>query len=380
MKISKIFLSDFRNLAALDLNLADTINIFLGRNAQGKTNILESINFASLGTARVSKDVELVRWNTDAALIKISFAKADVSHDLAIEIPADKRRRRILLDGNFIKMRDFIGKLNSVMFSPEDLFMFRNSPSSRRKFLNIILAQAMPIYFSELATYNRLIEQRNNLLKKIREGLASPLNLELWNEQLATAAAKITAKRISAVENLKILANDMQQKISAQAENLSLEYEIHNLQDVDAPQNFSVEYLQKWYHEIFTARNFIDVKRGSTSFGPHLDDLQFFINGKELRLYGSQGQLRTTALALKLSEIQMLKDAAGEYPVLLLDDVMSELDAQRRQKLLEFLLSQKIQTLITATERAYFPAEIFGKVFSIENGALQFEGENSFSG
>ena len=371
MKISKIFLNDFRNFVAQDLELSDTINIFLGRNAQGKTNILESINFASLGTARVSKDTELVRWNQDAALIRISFSKADISHDLAIEIPADKRRRRILFDGNFIKMRDFIGKLNSVMFSPEDLFIFKNSPNTRRRFLNIILAQATPIYFSELTTYNRLIEQRNNLLKKIRENLASPSNLELWNEQLADAAAKITAKRISAVESLKILANDMQQKISSQSENLSIEYEIHDLKNVDAPKNFDVEYLQKWYHEIFTARNFIDVKRGSTSFGPHLDDLNFFINEKELRLYGSQGQLRTTALALKLSEVQMLKNAAGEYPILLLDDVMSELDAERRQKLLEFLLNQKIQTLITATEKAYFPAQISGKIFFVENGVIR---------
>ena len=373
MKISKIFLNDFRNFTALNLNLSDTVNIFLGRNAQGKTNILESINFASLGTARVAKDTELVRWNQAAALIRINFSKADVSHDLAVEIYSDKRRRRILFDGNAVKLRDVIGKLNAVMFSPEDLFIFRNSPAARRKFLNIVLAQAAPIYFSELTTYNRLTEQRNNLLKKIRENLASPSNLELWNEQLSAAAAKITAKRITAVENLNILANGMQQKISAQEENLSLVYEIHDLKNVDAPKSFDVEYLQNWYHEIFSARNFTDIQRGSTSFGPHLDDLNFFINGKELRLYGSQGQLRTTALALKLSEIEMLKISAGEYPILLLDDVMSELDAMRREKLLEFLLSQKIQTLITATEKAYFPAQITGKIFFIENGALKFE-------
>ena len=373
MRISEIFLNDFRNFAELNLNLSETLNIFLGRNAQGKTNILESINFASLGTARVSKDTELVRWTQESALLRINFSKADVSHELAIEIPADKRRRRILFDGNSVKLRDFIGKLNSVMFSPEDLFMFKNSPSTRRRFLNIILAQASPIYFSDLTTYNRLLNQRNNLLKKIRENMASPSDLELWNEQLAIAAAKITARRIDAVENLKILANDMQQAISAHSENLSLEYEIHDLKNVDAPQNFSVDYLQEWYHEIFTSRNFLDVKRGSTSFGPHLDDLNFFINGKELRLYGSQGQLRTTALALKLSEIQLLKNSAGEYPVLLLDDVMSELDIERREKLLDFLLSQKIQTLITATEKAYFPKEICGKIFHVENGRIKFE-------
>jgi DNA replication and repair protein RecF len=316
MKISTIYLKDFRNFAALDLKLSDTVNIFLGQNAQGKTNILEAVNFSSLGTARISKDIDLVRWEQEAALIRLNFSKAEVSHDLAVEIPTDKRRRRILFDGNSIKFRDFIGKLNSVMFAPEDLFIFRNSPSERRKFLNIILAQASPVYYSELVTYNRLIEQRNNLLKKIREGLAAPSNLELWNEQLSSVAAKILSKRVKAVEDLNILANEMQQKISAQAENLSLVYDIHNLQNFDKPQNFNVDYLQNWYNEIFTAGNYIDIKRGSTSFGVHLDDLNFFINEKELRLYGSQGQLRTTALALKLSEIQMLKNTAGEYPVL----------------------------------------------------------------
>ncbi|MBQ7705824.1 MAG: DNA replication/repair protein RecF [Selenomonadaceae bacterium] len=377
MKISALYLRDFRNFEELNLNLADTINIFLGRNAQGKTNILEAVNFSALGTARVAKDSELVRWTNDAALIRINFSKLDVSHVLALEIPAHSGRRKILLDGNSIKLRDCIGKLNAVMFSPEDLFIFRNSPASRRKFLNITLAQTAPIYFSELATYNRLIEQRNNLLKKIREGTAAPNSLEIWNEQLAAAAAKVTAKRITAVENLNILANEMQKKISAQSENLLLVYEIHDLKNVYAPQNFNCDYLQSWYYKIFSSRNFIDIARGSTSFGPHLDDLNFFINGKELRLYGSQGQLRTTALALKLSEIAMIKSAAGEYPVLLLDDVMSELDASRREKLLDFLLTQKIQTLITATERAYFPAQICGKIFQVENGAVHFEEEIS---
>lgn len=371
MRISKIFLRDFRNFAELELELSAAVNIFLGRNAQGKTNVLEAINFASLGTARVSKDVDLVRWNELAALIRMSFERAGVSHELAIEIPADRRRRRILFDGNSVKLREFIGKLNAVMFSPEDLFMFRNTPSTRRRFLNILLAQASPIYFAELTTYNRLLEQRNNLLKKIREGIASASNLELWNEQISVAAAKIFSRRIKAVADLNTLANEMQQEISAQSENLSLEYEIHDLKNVELPPSFEVEILQSWYHEILKARNFSDVQRGSTSFGPHLDDLQFFINGKELRLYGSQGQLRTTALALKLSEIQMLKNSAGEYPILLLDDVMSELDAERRAKLLEFLLRQKIQTLITATDKAYFPAQNFGKIFYVEGGALK---------
>ncbi len=371
MNIAKIFFSNFRNFAELNLNLDAAVNIFLGKNAQGKTNILEAINFISLGRSRATKDFELVRWNQDTALIRINFSKADVSHNLAVEISADKRRRRILFEGNSIKFRDLIGKLNSVLFSPEDLFMFKGAPAARRKFLDGTIAQASPIFFIELTNYNRLIDQRNNLLKKIREGLTAPNNLEIWNEQLAAAAAKVTIRRRAALDKLNVLADFMQQKISAQTENLSIAYDMHGLQDLSPPQNFNADYLSDWYYKNFKARNYFDIKRGSTSLGPHLDDLQFFINGKEIRQYGSQGQIRTATLALKLSELQLLKDATGEYPILLLDDVMSELDAERREQLLAFLLREKIQTLITATEKAYFPAQIAAKIFYVESGTVR---------
>ncbi len=385
MRIDEIFFQDFRNLAELKLKPDAAINIFLGRNAQGKTNILEAIHFASIGRSRASKDVELIRWGQPAALIRIKFFKAEVSHELAIEISAEKRRRRVLLDGGAIRFRGIIGKLNSVMFSPEDLFVFKNSPGVRRKFLDGEISQASPIYFADLLTYNRLIDQRNNLLKKIREGLASPSNLDLWNEQLAQTAAQIVLKRLESVDKLNFLANEMQREISAHSENLAVAYDMHGLQDFDeaalknigadfGAQVFDFERLKKnlasWYHETFKARNFSDIKRGSTSLGPHIDDLQFFINGRELRLFGSQGQMRTAALALKLSELKFLESETGEYPVLLLDDVMSELDAERRGQLLNFLRREKIQTLITAAEEAYFPARDFGKFFKLHSGLV----------
>lgn len=369
MKLTKIFLQDFRNFAALNLE-PDAVNIFLGRNAQGKTNILEAIYFSSLGRSRAVKDAELIRWGKETALIRLNFIKADVSHDLALEISGDRRRRRILFDGNSIKFRDVIGKLISVMFSPEDLFMFKSTPAVRRKFLDGTIAQASPIFYAEITTYNRLVDQRNNLLKKIREGLAAAANLELWNEQLAAAAAKVTVKRLAALDKLNVLANDLQQKISAQTEQLSISYDMHGLHGADSPKNLEQNQLAAWYHETLNSRNFSDVQRGSTSLGPHLDDLQFFVNGRELRLYGSQGQIRTTALALKLSELQLLRNETGEFPILLLDDVMSELDAERREQLLAFLLREKIQTLVTATEKSYFPAQSVGKIFHVEAGGI----------
>lgn len=390
MHIAEIFFTDFRNFSELNLTPETAINIFLGRNAQGKTNILEAIYFSSLGRSRAAKDSELIRWEKNSALIRIKFFKADVSHSIAIEISADKRRRKVLLDGGAIQFRGLIGKLNSVMFSPEDLFMFKNSPSVRRKFLDGEISQASPVYFADLSTYNRLADQRNNLLKKIREGLASPANIDLWSEQLANFAAKITLKRLQSVDKLNFLANLMQRKISAQSENLSITYDFHGLEDSDKEilksiglnldaknfnQNLNEKNLAEFYHETLKSRKFSDIKRGSTSLGPHLDDLKFFINGKELKLFGSQGQLRTAALALKLSELQFLKSETGEYPILLLDDVMSELDAARREQLLNFLRREKIQTFITATEKEYFPREKFGKYFFVKCG--QVEGEDN---
>lgn len=368
MRISKIFLRDFRNFSELEIFPSDEINIFLGQNAQGKTNILEAINFSSLGRSRSSKDSELIRREQTSALLRINFFKFDVPHELAIEISPGKRRRNVLLDGNPIRFRAIIGKLNSVMFSPEDLFMFKNSPLIRRKFLDGEISQASPTYFSDLVTYNRLVDQRNNLLKKIREGLSSPADLDLWSEQLAIAAAKITAKRIISVEKLNLAANSVQKKISSNAENLSVEYNIHGLQPAD--RTYAEKNLAAWYQETLAEKKFSDIKRGSTSVGPHLDDLQFFVNGDELRTYGSQGQLRTAALSLKLSELQFLKSETGEYPVLLLDDVMSELDATRREQLLNFLRQENIQTLITATEKAYFPEKCFGKIFNVRAGKI----------
>ncbi len=386
MYVEEIFLKDFRNFAELNLKLDPAINIFLGQNAQGKTNILESVHLAALGKSRAASDIELIRWDSPAALMKLKYFKTDLPHDLSFELAAGKRRK-ILFDGQPLRPKELVGKLNSVMFSPEDLFMFKGSPANRRRFLDAEISQASPVYFSDLSAYNRLTDQRNNLLKKIREGFARPDNLDLWTEQLAGVAAKVTVKRLNTVYKLNILSNLMQRKISSQSENLAVVYDFHGLEtaDRDALKNIGinaenlqnltgekvVKELAELYHRILRERKFSDIKRGSTSLGPHLDDLKVFVNNRELRLYGSQGQMRTAALALKLSELQFLKSETGEYPVLLLDDVMSELDSDRREQLLIFLRREKIQTLITATDAAYFPSIYFGKNFVVKAGTVR---------
>ena len=363
MNVTEISFKNWRNLAEVNFRFDDATNIFLGNNAQGKTNILEAINYASLLRSRAGKEAELIRWGETAAILRIKFFKAGVSHELAIEI-SETRKRRILLDANPIRPRELIGKLNSVLFSPEDLFMFKGSPMTRRKFLDAQISQASPVYFLDLSKYTRLVEMRNALLKKIREGSAQIDELDLWDEQLAFAAEKVISKRLTSVFKLNFLANFMQRKISAEAENLSV---VYNMRGLDSQENIAENFLK-----MLRERRDDDVRRGYTSRGAHLDDLKFLINGRELKLFGSQGQLRTATLALKLSELQFLKSETGEYPLLLLDDVMSELDSERREMLLEFLRHEKIQTLITATDRAYFPTRIFGKIFLVKAGRLTY--------
>ena len=361
MHTAEIFLKNWRNISEMKFCPEPSINIFLGQNAQGKTNILEAINFASLLRSRAGKETELINWGKGTALARIKFFKAGISHELAIEI-SRTRRRKILLDANPIRPRELVGKLNSVLFSPEDLFLFKGSPTGRRKFLDAQISQASPIYFFNLLKYNRIVEQRNVLLKKIRDNAAQANELELWDEQLAIVAENVITKRLSSIQKLNELANFMHQKISAQKEYLSIVYDMRGLE--------SQEDIAEKFFELLKARRADDIRSGSTGKGPHKDDLKFFINGRELKLFGSQGQLRTAVLALKLSELQFLKSETGEYPLLLLDDVMSELDAERRELLLEFLRHEKIQTLITATDRAYFPPQSFGKFFFIKEGRL----------
>ena len=384
MIISELNLKDFRNFSELNLKPDNAINIFLGRNAQGKTNILEAIHFISLGRSRASKYSELIRRGETSATIRVKFSKADVSHESAAELSAEKKSRRFLFDGNAIRFRDLVGMLNSVMFSPEDLFMFKSSPGVRRKFLDGEIVQASPVYYANLSTYNRLVEQKNNLLKKIREGLAAPDNLDLWNEQLSEMCAKVVVKRVQTVLKMSAPANSVQQNISGGKEILTVKYEINGLNEYDREELKNIlptdkifdfegvtKNLAEFYRKLFRAGKFSDIKRGSASLGAHIDDLKFFLNGEELKIYGSQGQLRTAALALKLSELQFLKSETGEYPILLLDDVMSELDRERREQLLHFLQREKIQTLIAATEKTYFPEESFGKIFRVRAGQIE---------
>lgn len=380
MKAEGLQLRSYRNYGELTLDFAPGVNIFLGANAQGKTNIIEAVYYAALARShRTSKDQELIGWEAEGAAMRLSFSRLSVASRLDFLWQRGKRRR-ILLNGQAIRPKELVGNFTAVLFSPEDLYLIKGAPAGRRTFLDAEISQSSPAYYHELSRYQHLLQQRNALLKKIRDHEARRDMLELWDGQLAESAARLVARRYLAVRRLSELARRCQSRISGALENLSLGYELHRHRDDAAPLAWEgremdgksmAESLTAWYNERMAKYRELDIARSVTGLGPHRDDLLISVNGVDLRAYGSQGQQRTGALALKLAELDFLREGVGEYPVLLLDDVMSELDAGRRRELLAYLQREEIQTLITATDRAYFPARSFGQFFSVRAGQVR---------
>lgn len=364
MLVREIQLRNYRNYSSLHLEFDPNINVFLGQNAQGKTNIIEAVYYASLGRShRSHSDQELILWRQAAGSVKLEFERMGIGNHLEFQFSREKRRR-IILNGQPIRPKDLVGNINTVLFSPEDLFLIKGAPAARRRFLDGEISQASPAYYHELSEYNRIITQRNTLLKRIREHKASVDMLELWDTQLAASAVKITCKRIEAIRKLNMLANLMQRRISDNQENLAIAYEIHG-SSAEVTND-----LASWYNKELRNHRDLDIMRGSTSRGPHHDDIILTVNGINLRTFGSQGQQRTGVLSLKLAELEFIRSETGEYPVLLLDDVMSELDVVRRHKLLEFIRRERIQTMITATDEAYFPQARLGTYFHVNAGSV----------
>lgn len=367
MFVRSILLRNYRNYSELSLALDPNINVFLGANAQGKTNIIEAVYYASLGRShRTHTDTDLIRWQQPGAVVQIDFERMGVANHLEIQFSRETRRR-ILMNEHPIRPKELIGSINTVLFSPEDLFLIKGAPAGRRRFLDGEISQASPAYYHELQQYTRIVTQRNTLLKRIREHKAAPDMLDLWDPQLVSSAVKITLKRQEAVRKLNMLANLMQRRISDNQENLSIKYEIHGMED-DMTKD-----LVSWYNKELNSHREIDILRGTTSRGPHHDDIILAINGINLRSFGSQGQQRTGVLSLKLSELEFLRSETGEYPILLLDDVMSELDVTRRRQLMDFISRERIQTMITATDAAYFPQDRIGTCFWVKAGQVTRE-------
>lgn len=334
MYIKKVELADFRNYESLDIELSDKTNILYGDNAQGKTNILEAAYIS--GTTKSHKgshDREIISFDKNEAHIKTVVCKNEKDYQIDIHLRKNKTKGIAINRIPVKKASDLFGILNIIFFSPEDLNIIKSGPSERRRFMDIELCQLDKIYLSDLTNYNKCLNQRNKLLKDISFNPSLKETLFLWDEKLVEYGKKIIKTRRDFINELNIIVKDIHTKITGGTEVIELEY------DPDIEDYLFLDELIK--------KKDTDLRYCQTSVGPHRDDIKILVNGIDIRKYGSQGQQRTCALSMKLSEIQFVENKIGDKPVLLLDDVFSELDHNRQTFLLESL--ENIQTIITCT-------------------------------
>lgn len=345
MLVKSLGLSHYRNYGSLEIDTNHKVNLFVGRNAQGKTNLLEAILVLALTKShRTSKDKELIGWEAEQAKLHAVVERKYGTCQLDLSI--SRQGKKAKLNGlEQRKLSGFIGSLNVVMFAPEDLEIVKGGPGIRRRFLDMEIGQVHPSYLYHLQQYQKILVQRNNLLKQMWDDKTnqSKVMLDIFNEQLAEHGVKIVKKRKQYLIKLQIWAEQIHAGITNGLEHLKIDYNPSFTAETEDEtvllEHFMIKLTQLYNQEI---------RRGMTLVGPHRDDLTFSINGKDVQTYGSQGQQRTTALSLKLAEIELMHEEIGEYPVLLLDDVLSELDSYRQTQLIE-TFQEKVQTFITTT-------------------------------
>ncbi len=348
MVIKNLTLTNFRNYALETFTFSEGLNVLTGRNAQGKTNCAEAVFYLCTGASlRIRHDRQLLRRGEDCARIA---AEAQTRFgSVALEAAIFENRRELYLNGNRLaKAADFVGNMNSVFFSPGELRLIQDGPDERRRFLNLSISQTSREYCTALARYQRILDQRNNLLKERDTSLILE-TLPVWDEQLAVYAARIIRHRRRYLKELSPLASEAHAYLTDGVEQLSLGM------DGDYPEEEG-EIAEKLLAQ-FSASRERDLRLGFTTVGPHRDDIRIAIDGADARGYCSQGQARTAALSLKVAETEIFRALAGEAPVLILDDVMSELDLPRRKKLLDRV--KDIQCILTCThaERVLYGAE-----------------------
>ncbi len=358
MYIEKLELNNFRNYPSLSMELDPGTNLLFGDNAQGKTNILESVILCGTTKShRGSKDKEMIRFETPEAHIRLYIKKKNMPYRIDMHLKRNKAKG-IAINGIPIKKAsELFGISHMVLFSPEDLNIIKNGPSERRKFIDMELCQLNNLYLSRLSSYNHVLNQRNKLLKDIYFMPELADTLDVWDEQLVSYGETIIKERIAFIEELNELIKTIHKNLTGEKETIDLVYE----NDVHVDE----------FHEQIRESRSKDLKLKATSRGPHRDDIGIKVNGIDIRKYGSQGQQRTVALSLKLSEIYLVEKKIKDTPILLLDDVLSELDSGRQNYLLGSI--HNIQTLITCTGLDDFVKSQFkiDKLFHVENGNVE---------
>ena len=359
MKIKSLKLKSFRNYDFLKLEFDDATNIFYGDNAQGKTNILESVYLSGTTKShRGTKDRDLVQFGKEESHIETVVEKNGITYQIDMHLKKNSPKGIAINKIPIRKASELFGIINIVFFSPEDLNIIKNGPSERRRFIDLELSQLDKVYLNNLSNYNRIVNQRNHLLKDITQQRNLMETLDVWEIQLIQYGNKIIERRKQFVKEINKIISNIHKKLTGEKEiNLIYEPSIGNLT----------------FEQALAKNRERDMRIKSTSVGPHRDDICFMVGDLDIRRFGSQGQQRTAALSLKLSEIELVKQSIHDTPVLLLDDVLSELDKHRQNYLLDSI--HDIQTLITCTGVDEFVNHRFSinKVFHVQDGQVAKE-------
>jgi len=399
MYLSRLALTNFRNYARLSLDMPRRIMVLQGANAQGKTNVLEAIYYLTAAKSPYAgSDTQLVNWLADQddlphARVEAELIRSNTLTRIEITLTRDERnhgryRKHIRINGVDKRVMDLIGVANIVLFMPQDISLVDGSPSGRRHYLDATLCQIDPRYCRALAQYGRVLEQRNGLLRQLRDRGGSPEQLRFWDDRLVEHGAQIIARRQQVILDLEALAQTIHRDLSGGQERLRLRYSPsfdpqHPQEDdqqlrlgLDLPPPISMPQDPETVQEAFRVRlqstQDEEIARGMTLSGPHRDDM-LFLNGQiDLRTYGSRGQQRTAVLAIKLAEVGLMAHVTGEQPILLLDEVMSELDASRRQYLSQ-QIAQAEQSLVTTTDLDALTPDVLklAAVYSVSQGRLE---------
>lgn len=359
MYIENIKIQNFRNYKLLNLKFNKGINIIYGKNGQGKTNLLESIYVLSLTKSHKSFiDSNLIKKNETFAIIKGKLKKDNISKNLEIYI--SEKEKKLKVDNiEEKKISNYTSIMNTIIFYPEDLEIIKGSPILRRKYMNVELSQLYSSYLEILNDYNKLLKMRNDFFKKLKDNYYNQLYLEQLNDYYIKKSILIYKMRKKYIEKINENISDIFYNISG-IQNLKIKYK----SNINLDTNNSDELYDNMKNKIDSAFN-VEKKLKTTLIGPNRDDLEFYIDEKNLKLYGSQGQQRMAILALKLSEIELFKNVKGEYPILLLDDVFSELDRKKKNNLLKYI-KEDIQTFITTTDLSLISRKLINNSITIE--------------
>lgn len=375
MYLEKLELKHFRNYEDVNVAFSPQVNVLIGKNAQGKTNLLESIYVLAMARShRTSNDREMVTLKKDAALIRgeVHQRLGNTKLELLISRKGKKAKVNHLEKA---RLSQYIGQLNVILFAPEDLALVKGAPSVRRRFIDMEFGQIDALYLHTLTEYRAVLRQRNKYLKELQTKKATDkVYLEILSEQLSESGSQIIFKRLEFLQELEKYADKLHNQITQGKEHLQFQYEstlkeYQGKNVVELKQSLIEQYKTMMDKEIF---------QGTTLLGPHRDDVRFMLNDKNVQVYGSQGQQRTAALSVKLAEIDLMKEKTHEYPILLLDDVLSELDGARQTHLLK-TIQNKVQTFLTTPGLSDVAQQLINKpkIFRIDNGKITEE--NSFT-